>query len=105
MILDIAKDKLKGYFDLSPYMESEESARKTILDGVSFRGPNIVILILAIFIASLGLNTNSPAVIIGAMLISPLMGPIIGVGLGAGTYDSRLSNVRPAILPLRHCSR
>lgn len=90
MILDIAKDKLKGYFDLSPYMESEESARKTILDGVSFRGPNIVILILAIFIASLGLNTNSPAVIIGAMLISPLMGPIIGVGLGAGTYDFAL---------------
>ena len=71
MILDIAKDKLKGYFDLSPYMESETTARQTILDGVSFRGPNIVILILAIFIASLGLNTNSPAVFICLLFTSP----------------------------------
>ena len=57
---------------------------------MTFRGTNILILILAIFIASLGLNTNSTAVIIGAMLISPLMGPIIGIGLGVGIQDFEL---------------
>ncbi|MDE7125050.1 MAG: TIGR00341 family protein, partial [Muribaculaceae bacterium] len=65
-------------------------AEKEIRDGVSFRGTNIVILVIAILIASLGLNTNSTAVIIGAMLISPLMGPIIGLGLGVGIQDFEL---------------
>ncbi len=88
--IPILKSKLKSYFDLAPYLEDQQLARQTILDGVSFRGPNIVILILAILVASLGLNTNSTAVIIGAMLISPLMGPIIGIGLGTGTYDFAL---------------
>jgi len=55
--------------------------------NIVFTGPNIWILICSIFIASIGLNVNSTAVIIGAMLISPLMGPIIGVGLSAGTND------------------
>ena len=87
MRLSDVKDGLRDYFQLSPYLEDEAVARQSIIDGVSFRGPNILILIMAIFIASLGLNTNSPAVIIGAMLISPLMGPIIGIGLGVGTYD------------------
>lgn len=54
---------------------------------IEFKGPNLWILIFSIFIASIGLNTNSPAVIIGAMLISPLMGPILGIGLGVGTYN------------------
>lgn len=81
------KDQLKTFFRLTPYLEDEAVAKQSIIDGVSFRGPNILILIFAIFVASLGLNTNSPAVIIGAMLISPLMGPIIGIGLGVGTYD------------------
>lgn len=81
------KDQLKSFFNLTPYLEDEALAKQSIIDGVSFRGPNILILIFAIFVASLGLNTNSPAVIIGAMLISPLMGPIIGIGLGVGTYD------------------
>ena len=58
-----------------------------IREGVSFRGTNMLVLIIAIFIASLGLNTNSTAVIIGAMLISPLMGPIIGIGLAVGIQD------------------
>lgn len=48
------------------------------------------VLIFATFIASLGLNTNSTAVIIGAMLISPLMGPIMGIGLGVGINDFEL---------------
>lgn len=55
-----------------------------------FRGTNLWILILAIFVASLGLNINSTAVIIGAMLISPLMGPIMGIGLGMGINDINL---------------
>jgi uncharacterized membrane protein len=55
--------------------------------GVVFKGTNLWVLIFAIFVASLGLNVNSTAVIIGAMLISPLMGPIMGLGLGLGIND------------------
>ncbi len=58
--------------------------------GVSFKGFNIWILIASILICSLGLNMNSTAVVIGAMLISPLMGPIVGLGLGIGIYDKKL---------------
>lgn len=58
--------------------------------GVEMRGTNLWVLIFAIFIASIGLNVNSTAVIIGAMLISPLMGPIMGVGYGAGILDLAL---------------
>lgn len=81
------KNYLREYFDLSAELDDEKTAIQAVMDGVSFKGANIIILILAIFIASLGLNTNSAAVIIGAMLISPLMGPIIGMGFGLGTYD------------------
>lgn len=66
------------------------SARETIVSNVAFRGPNVWILALAIIIASVGLNVNSIPVIIGAMLISPLMGPIMGVGLALGINDTRL---------------
>ena len=75
------------YFTLTPFLIPQEEAEQSIREGISFRGTNMIILILAIFIASLGLNTNSTAVIIGAMLISPLMGPIIGIGLGVGIHD------------------
>lgn len=81
---------LAGYFTLSGYLVPQEEAEKSIREGVSFRGTTMFILICAIFVASLGLNTNSTAVIIGAMLISPLMGPIIGVGLGVGIHDFSL---------------
>lgn len=77
----------KNFFTLAPDLVPQHDAEQSIRDGVSFRGTNILILILAILIASLGLNTNSTAVIIGAMLISPLMGPIIGIGLGVGVQD------------------
>ena len=80
-------DFFVNYFSLTGQLVSQEEAEKNIREGVSFKGTNILILILAIFIASLGLNTNSTAVIIGAMLISPLMGPIIGLGLGVGIHD------------------
>lgn len=79
-----------SYFSLNGQLVSQAEAEANIREGVSFRGTNILILILAIFIASLGLNTNSTAVIIGAMLISPLMGPIIGIGLGVGIHDFEL---------------
>lgn len=75
---------------MSDYLVTQAEAEASIREGVSFRGTNIVILVLAIFIASLGLNTNSTAVIIGAMLISPLMGPIIGLGLAVGIQDYEL---------------
>lgn len=80
---------LKGYFNLSADRENEDQVVEQVSAGVVFRGTNLWILIFAILIASLGLNVNSTAVIIGAMLISPLMGPIIGMGLsvGVGDYD------------------
>ncbi len=58
-----------------------------IIRDMNFKGHTAWILIASIFIASIGLNTNSTAVIIGAMLISPLMGPILGIGLAVGTND------------------
>lgn len=71
-------------------MAPEKDTIAVIEAGVDFRGAKLWILILAVFVASLGLNTNSAAVIIGAMLISPLMGPIIGMGLGIGINDFML---------------
>ena len=78
------------YFDQSQDRESEQVTVEAIREGIEFKGSTIWILIFAIFIASLGLNTNSTAVIIGAMLISPLMGPIMGIGLGLGINDFEL---------------
>lgn len=77
--------------------EKEEASVivENIDKGVEFRGTNLWVLIFAIFIASLGLNVNSTAVIIGAMLISPLMGPIMGLGLAVGIND--LSLLRKSI--------
>lgn len=85
--LDKLRAQLEGYFSFNGFLVSQDDAEQAIRDGVSFKGTNILILIFAIIIASLGLNTNSTAVIIGAMLISPLMGPIIGMGLGLGIED------------------
>ncbi len=78
-----------GYFNLMADKEDEQQVIEQVSAGVVFRGTNLWILMFAILIASLGLNVNSTAVIIGAMLISPLMGPIIGMGLsvGIGDYD------------------
>lgn len=81
---------LKKYFNAMPDKEDEENTIKAISNGVSFHGANLWVLVFAIFIASLGLNVNSTAVIIGAMLISPLMGPIIGMGLAVGINDFEL---------------
>jgi len=67
-----------------------ETADNSIRKNIAFRGPNVIILACAIIIASVGLNVNSIPVIIGAMLISPVMGPILGLGLGLGTEDRHL---------------
>ena len=80
----------KRYFNALPNKTEETATVEQISDGVTFRGANLWVLIFAIFIACLGLNLNSTAVIIGAMLISPLMGPIIGMGLAVGRADLEL---------------
>ncbi len=67
-----------------------ENASISIRKNIAFRGTNVFILACAIIIASVGLNVNSIPVIIGAMLISPVMGPIMGFGLGLGTQDNEL---------------
>jgi len=77
-------------FNLDEDKASEADILDKIKKGVEFKGLNLWTLIFAIFIASIGLNVNSTAVIIGAMLISPLMGPIIGIGMGAGVFDFEL---------------
>ena len=82
-------NRFKGLLNLSDYLDVETSSAN-IRDNVAFRGPNIIILFCAIIIASVGLNVNSIPVIIGAMLISPLMSPILGLGLGLGTNDTNL---------------
>lgn len=80
----------KRNFDVRQEKEDEKETIESIKKGVEFKGTNLWVLIFAVFIASLGLNTNSTAVIIGAMLISPLMGPIMGFGLGLGISDFEL---------------
>ena len=78
---------LKDRFDLSMDKADELETIDYVRKNVEFKGANLWILIFAIFVASVGLNVNAPAVIIGAMLISPLMGPIIGIGMGVGVND------------------
>lgn len=88
---DAVNKSIKAFFtrmlDIRQEQENEQETIESIKKGVEFKGTNLWVLIFATFIASLGLNTNSTAVIIGAMLISPLMGPIMGFGLGLGIAD------------------
>ena len=81
---------VRDRFDLGEDNATQEEVESSINKGVEFRGTNLWVLICATFIASLGLNVNSTAVIIGAMLISPLMGPIMGIGLSVGINDFQL---------------
>ena len=81
------RDDLADRFSLSEDSARQEETVDMICRGVEFRGTNLWVLIFATMIASLGLNVNSAAVIIGAMLVSPLMGPIMGVGLSLGIND------------------
>ncbi|MEJ7913828.1 MAG: TIGR00341 family protein [Chitinophagaceae bacterium] len=81
---------IRDRFNLNEDRAEEAEIVESIKRDVSFKGTNLWTLIFAIFIASIGLNVNSTAVIIGAMLISPLMGPIMAVGLAIGTNDLEL---------------
>ena len=81
---------LKKYFNIHPDKHDEKTILEIVESSIDFQGAQLWILIFAIFIASWGLNVNSTAVIIGAMLISPLMGPVIGMGLAVGISDIRL---------------
>lgn len=81
--------KIKDFAQLREDTDYEATI-DTISKGVEFRGMNMWILVFAIIVASVGLNVNSTAVIIGAMLISPLMGPICGIGLSVGIMDEHL---------------
>lgn len=78
---------MRNRFSLHDDKADDVEIESRIRDGVELRGATPWILIFAIFVASVGLNVNSTAVIIGAMLISPLMGPIMGAGLGVAVYD------------------
>lgn len=79
--------KALHFFSLESELEHQDSVYEEIKKGIVFKGTNLWILIFAIIVASVGLNMNSTAVIIGAMLISPLMGPINGMGYSIATYD------------------
>ncbi len=81
--------------NLESDLDEYESIHETIEKEMVFKGTNLWILVFAILVASVGLNMNSTAVIIGAMLISPLMGPINGIGYSIATYD--LSLLRKAL--------
>ena len=94
---------LLSYFNVAGDLESQQDVELSIRAGVDFKGSQLLVLIFAIIIASLGLNTDSTPVVIGAMLISPLMGPIIGMGLGIGIADFDLlrrsfKNISMAVL-------
>ena len=77
---------IRYYANIYDHIDTDDAVQR-IKSAIWFRGPNVWILAFSIIIASVGLNVNSTAVIIGAMLISPLMGPIIGTGLAIGTND------------------
>lgn len=84
------RNKFWDYVNLHSGEESKSKVLEMVTANISFKGSNLWILACAILIASVGLNVNSAAVIIGAMLISPLMGPIVGAGFALGTYNSQL---------------
>lgn len=97
-VLRFVRSSLAERFSLKPDMATDVQIDEQLRAGIELKGVNAITLILAIFIASVGLNVNSTAVIIGAMLISPLMGPIMGVGYGVAIYDFPL--IRKSILNL-----
>jgi len=80
------KNFLSELLDIRHDTDKEETV-ETVKKEISFKGHNAWILIFSVFVASIGLNVSSAAVVIGAMLISPLMGPIVGVGLSVAIND------------------
>src|SRR5210317_990814 len=94
---DEVQKEFKGFFQsLKEYLPKlltikvdtdKEATAERIREGISIKGHTAWILVFSILIASIGLNVSSTAVVIGAMLISPLMGPILGIGLSIGIND------------------
>jgi len=93
---EVQKDFIGFYQSLKEYLPKllsiktdtdKEATAKTIREGISIKGQTAWILVFSILIASIGLNVSSTAVVIGAMLISPLMGPILGIGFSIGIND------------------
>ncbi len=81
---------MNSYFNLTLGEEEKEKVLANVQNSIEFSGANVWILACAIMIASVGLNVNSTAVVIGAMLISPLMGPIVGAGFSLAMFDFAL---------------
>lgn len=85
-----AKEMVRERLSMTDDKADDDVIDERIRGDIHMKGTNLWILMFAIFVASIGLNVNSTAVIIGAMLISPLMGPIMGIGYGAGINDFAL---------------
>lgn len=90
-VLEEVMDFLHDITDIREGLD-EQGTRDSIQKNIEIKGSNVWLLMSAIMVASLGLNLNSPAVIIGAMLISPLMSPILGIGLSVGINDQKTLN-------------
>ena len=88
--LAVIKRYFKTVLNLKTDQEAEQITYDEIKSGVIFKGTNFWIMAFAIFIACIGLNINSKAAVIGAMIISPLMGPIFGIGFSLGTSNTNL---------------
>jgi uncharacterized hydrophobic protein (TIGR00271 family) len=80
---------LINFFDIKRRFDPD-FLRQEIEESIALRGVNTWLLICSAMLAAIGLDVNSTAVIIGAMLVSPLMSPILGIGLGVGTLDRDL---------------
>lgn len=88
----------RDLFNLKGGAASIQEINQRILADATVSGTNLIVLVMAIMIACVGLNMNSVAVIIGAMLISPLMGGIVAIGYGMATYDVHF--IRQSIIKL-----
>ena len=88
--LAVVKRYIRTIVNLKTDQEAEQITYDEIKTGALFKGTNLWIMAFAIFISCIGLNINSKAAVIGAMIISPLMGPIFGIGFSLGTLDSYL---------------
>lgn len=91
--IQIIKRYFRSLFDLKGSQEDELETDREVREGVVFKGKNLWLLAFAIFISCIGLNINSKAAVIGAMIISPLMGPIFGIGFSLGVSDLDLLKV------------
>ena len=81
------KEKIRKAFSLKEDSASHEEIRARLLDGGQITGTNMCVMVCAMIIASVGLNVSSTAVIIGAMLISPIMGSILASAYGNVAAD------------------